>query len=689
MAQKTTTILLRGGLDLSTPAIAVQAGRCIAGLNYEPEVRGYSRAAGYERYDGRPKPSEADYYVLGVDDNVVAVSAGDVVTGGTSGATGISLIDGVAQFGSFPAGNSAGYMILYNVVGTFQDGEDLEVSASPVTTADGTAVINGAGTDEDDETWSQLAIEARRTAIQKPAGSGPIRGVFRLKGEDYCIRDNAGATAAVLFKASASGWVAQSFGAVVAFTSGTAQFEEGGTLTGGTSGATATIERVITRSGNWGSTAAGFLVLSGITGTFQAAETITASPGSATCSGAQTALTLPPGGRYEFLIHNFYGASNLSRVYGVNGVGRAFEWDGSVLAFCYTGLSDALDKPTHIAVRSNHLLLSFRGGGVLNSSIGEPLDWRVDTGAGEFNLGEDVTGMVDAASTSTVIFGRGRISYLVGDDTDTFELKPLASDAGAREWTVQKVVVPLYVDDAGIRRLDATDAFGDFRMGAVSEDIETFFRLRKETGRAPTASVRVRARDQYRAFYDDGYVVTTYMGRKRPEIMLLLWPHVVNCTFQTEDENGSEFILFGTADGWVCEMMAGTSYDGAEIAAFVRFPFNNLGQPTLNKRWHKVTLEFDGATDTEIGVVADFSYGDPDLPASGETLARVAGTGGFWGVANWDEFYWSQPVQGKVEAYIDGFGNNMSVTILSDATYEAPHTLSALTINFSERGMIR
>lgn len=51
-------ILLRGGLDLETPALTVEPGRMLACKNHEVDtLGGYTRIEGYERYDGRPQPS--------------------------------------------------------------------------------------------------------------------------------------------------------------------------------------------------------------------------------------------------------------------------------------------------------------------------------------------------------------------------------------------------------------------------------------------------------------------------------------------------------------------------------------------------------------------------------------------------------------------------------------------------------
>ena len=56
---------LNGGLNLVDPPINLPPGELISCTNYEQKVRGgYGRIGGFERYDGRPAPSDASYYTL-------------------------------------------------------------------------------------------------------------------------------------------------------------------------------------------------------------------------------------------------------------------------------------------------------------------------------------------------------------------------------------------------------------------------------------------------------------------------------------------------------------------------------------------------------------------------------------------------------------------------------------------------
>jgi hypothetical protein len=364
--QTTQTILLQGGLDLITPQVTMPPGRAIAAINYEPDVNGYTSTNGYERYDGRPSPSD--------------------------------------------------------------------------------------GMSPDD-------IAARRAAIAAVPGTGPVRGVAVYNGAVWAFRDQNDGSGA-MFKSTPAGWVKQTFGSTLVFNTGTAAFTEGTVVTGGTSGATATIQRVVIQSGAWDGSAAGFLVLSGVTGTFSAAETITATPGSAKAGGAQAAITLPPNGIYEFVTHNFYGAAKSLRLYFANGVGTAFEWDGTVLAPIKSGTStgttfsylltaggppdrvltaagdriimgsDDVDNPAYIDEFRNHLFLGYSVGALVFSGPGLPLDYRTIAGAGTFAFGDDMTGMLSVAA-SLVVYGRGLIEYVAGNSVDDFQKLTVTAAAGA------------------------------------------------------------------------------------------------------------------------------------------------------------------------------------------------------------------------------------------------------------------
>ena len=867
---------LGGGLDLISPAIAVPPGRAIAAANYEPHDRGYRRIDGLERFDGRAKPSEASYWILDFDTGDTDVVADTTVTGGTSGATGVALVDAVVESGSYGGSDAAGYLVLTAVSGTFVTGEDIEVSASQVSNAVGTAVSRGADNDTDDATWLQGAIERARNQIERVPGFGPVRGVWTFDGEVWAIRDNASSptsssdscaasgddanevvggvsagtvsivgttigfqsdrtsgfrfqthapsqgaaiisssiqfTAATtksdaikvriygeltddaavfaatdlnvsgrtkttafvdwtipawtagdrtsaqvtpdlseivqeivdqaawvanndlafiveyvsgggsrvvapfdhatlteptlstdwatvlnvdiaqLYKATTSGWTAQSLGRELAFTSGgTTEIVEGDTITGATSAATAEVTRVTLESGSWAAgTAAGRFIFASQTGTFQSENIdVGASLNLATIAGDSSAISIANGGRYDFVNHNFFGSSDLERMYGAGGVDYGFEWDGTVFVPIHTGLSASLDKPTRVAVHKNHLFLAYAGGHVQNSATGLPYNWEAAGGAAEIGLGEDVTGLLDSVQGALVVFGVGKIGVLYGSDSSDFVFDDLANDAGAEAWTAQMMDVPLYLDKRGVRSLSATQDFGNFRRGTVTELVEPLIRAKLKAGVTAAGSLRVRAKDQYRLFWSDGTGLTVSLLKAAPEILPFDIDIVPTATCSGEDDDNKEILLIGDGDGWVYQVDAGTSLDGAAVSAFIRLPFNHVGGPTYDKRWHKVTLEVDAGPTNTIGLIPEFSYADPDQPPGQELEFSVRGGGGFWGEDTWNDIYWSSPVEGLAEAHIDGIGRNVSVVAFSSETYAEPHAIHGLTLHYSPRRMLR
>ena len=121
MTQQTQTRLLKGGLDLVTPVLAMRPGTVISAVNFEATEGGYKRCDGYERYDGQPKPSEADYALLPFSGGSVDIVAGTWVTGLTSNAIGLVVLQ-VITSGTTGAGNAVGNLVLDQIDGAFVTG---------------------------------------------------------------------------------------------------------------------------------------------------------------------------------------------------------------------------------------------------------------------------------------------------------------------------------------------------------------------------------------------------------------------------------------------------------------------------------------------------------------------------------------------------------------------------------------
>lgn len=672
-----------GGENLIGSPLSKNPGEAESALNYELNSKGsYVRFRGYERLDGRPSPSAADYRILNFVTGVSVISVGDIVTGTTSSAYGEVIIISVTS-GSFATNDAAGFMVLDNIVGSFVDTDPLEVAAVPSATASG--VLGFAATDALDATYRQAAIEARRAKIAAVPGSGPVRGVWNLGTTRYAFRDNAGATAGVMHKSTAAGWTVVDLGAGIPFNTGSVAPVVGEIVTGAISGAFGTVVQAVVTSGSWaGGTAAGTLYVNTITGTFQA-EGVTGSVAAAfNATGAQVVTTIAPGGHYEFQNYNFYGDVAGLRMYGVSGVDKAFQFDGSGYVPISTGMS--VDTPSHLRCHRHHLFLSFAGS-LQHSLPGKPLSWSARLGAGELGIGDAITSLDTLPGDVLGVMSRNSTHFLYGSSIQDWNLVVASFESGAIEWTAQQINTLIYMDDLGVTNVAAAQVYGDFASASMSEKIQPLVLAQKPL---ITASMRVKAKDQYRLFYSDKTYISATFSRGK----LVGWTHgtyneSVSCACSTEDSNGDELLLFGSDNGFVYQSDVGTSFDGVAIDHVLRMAFYHLKSPAYRKKFFKSIVDIAAPTAIDINVTMDLDYADPSTAAPVELTVEAFSGGGFWGSSYWEAFSWDSPIVSPVAVYLTGTGKNVALTFTGGGIYDEPHTIQGITYNYARRGIQR
>lgn len=669
---------LRGGLNLVTPALSIPPGMVVDAMNYEPEVSGgYRRINGFERTDGRPAPSDASYWLIGA--NITGtIAAGDTVTGATSAATGVVLQVNDAE------------LVLTKVSGTFVSGENLQVSA--VTQAVSTSAANedAALTVALHATYANLAADEYRDDIQKPTGSGSILGGFLYGDTNYCFRANAGGTAVVLYKSTASGWSAISFGEEVSFSNANTSVGDGDTLTQG--GVTATIARVVVETGTLASgTNTGRLILTGRAGgNYAAGAASSTGGGSLTLSGAQSAITLATGGRFETVTHNFTGSTATKRVYGCDGVNRGWEFDPTNDLFVPISTGMSTDTPKFVAVHKNRLFFSFRGS-LQFSSVGLPYMWTALTGAAEIGVGDEITGFLslpgDNATSALAVYSRNSTHILYGSTSTDFQMVAFAPEAGAVAYTAKWIGGGFALDDRGVVSLSATQAFGNFVSATISQIIQP--RIDAKRGLAVAATIS-RSRNQYRVYFTDGTgLIFGFDGRKLLGIMPFDYGKAVTCIWSGEKSDGTEAIYFGASDGYVYQADKGTSFDGSAIEAWFRLPFNHLKSPRIRKRFRKAVFEIVTEGQASLQIAQDLSYGSTDVEASYPEALTITGGGGYFESLTWDAFTFDAQIVATAEKGLDGTGINIGLLVYSNSDSDQPHTIQGVLLHYQLRRLQR
>jgi hypothetical protein len=669
----------KGGLDLVSPRITLKPGFVFDAQNYEPyTVGGYRRINGFERFDGRTSPTSAAYWTL---EAVITgtVTTGATLTGATSGATGVVLT------------TSGTTIVLGRVSGTFQSGEVLQIAAVTVATSSGTANQSGAASSSDDADWRLLAANDRRADILTVPGSGAIRGGFVLNDICYVFRDNAGGTAGDMYKATTSGWVQVTFGRELKFTGATGQISDGDTVTGFTSGASAVVKRALLRTGTWTAAGVGTLVFASVTGTFQNGENV--QVGGVTkvvANGADTAITRAVGGHVEVVIGNFTGTSTTKYAYGADGVNVGFEFDGTTYVPIHTGM--AADTPTHVAVHKARLHWAFASS-LQYSGANQPYSYTLLTGANEIGMGDAITAIIpqtgNSGGASLGVFTVGKTSILYGSTSADFNLVPSVYDLGYAAYTVQAVSNNTYgLTARGVQSLITTLNYGDFNFSALSFLVQT---LLEDKRGMETASITLRAKNQYRLYFNDGTgLVFGLTGEKLTGILPVNYGIVVRCMWAATLSTGEEVCYFGSDDGYVYQDNTGTSFDGGEIEAWVRTAFNSLQSPRVQKRFRRGVFEVMCDGYAQVNISYDLGYGNPNVePAAMQSDQAIVGGGGYWDQFTWDQFVWDTPIVPDVQISIDGTENNIGFTVYSNRAQDDPHVLQGVSLLYAPRHLTR
>lgn len=668
-------IRLNGGLDQVTPTLSLPPGVCRRAANFECSINGgYTRIAGYERYDGRPNPSDANYNILTCD-LTGSVAVGATVTGMSTGATGRCIA------------RSGNDVVVTRETGVFVATEGISVSAVQVGLI--SQIVGVAANGLTDAQYKALAADNYRADIQAVPGSGPILGVAYYEGVVYAWRNNASNTAAAMYKSTSTGWVLINLGFEVAFTSGSG-FAGGDVVTGATSGATATVVAVVRESGTFGAgNAVGRLIFASTTGTFQSGENLRVggvTKGVASANSA--AITLAKDGRVETAVGNFGGGDVNKMLYGCDGKNRAFQWDGQTYIPIRTGMSP--DTPTHVAFHKQHLFLAF-GHSLQFSAIGNPFQWSPLLGAGELALNDDVTNLLQMPGDQTTgalgVFTRNDTSILYGTDSTTFKLTSYNTGTGAFAYTAQNMDQAYVLDDRGIMSLGTSLTFGNFTPASLTMNLRPFIQQRRNLA---TASVLDREKGQYRLFFSDGTALyMTVVNSKLLGTMPVQFAHPVTCACEGETPDGTATAFFGSTNGMVYRLDAGTSFDGQPIPADISLVYNTTGSPRVLKRYRKAMVELTGDSYAELSFGYDLGY---RTTAQTQPLDQVYSADlrtAYWDSMLWDNFVWDGSDITPTEIEITGTAENIGIRVTSVSALFEPFTVNNIILHYTPRRGLR
>lgn len=692
--------VFKGGLNLSQGVMRIKPGELIASKNYEPFFAddAYERIAGHEVFDGQPRPHLAEYWKVDltgiaggpytVGETVTAVLSGDPNQTGT-----------VASYVVNPAGDETGYLIVTDLTSNVDSGAVWTGSTSGATGTDTDGSDFQGQVDEDDHDAAQLAAELVRRGNITPVGdtacAGSVRGVHVFNNNQYAFRNNAAGTEGTMWKATSSGWTQIALGFKVIFDSGSIQPEDGDTITGATSGASCTVKRYVTSTGMWsGADATGYIITNEVvSGPFTNGENLEISGAVAmVLTSAVVAQVLPIDGAYRFRNSNFGGNVETYRMYGANGVGEAFEYDGTTFALIDTGMTN--DKPSHIGVHKGHLLLGYPGGSMQHSGKNAPLNFQPVRGANELLAGDTITGFYEEIGDVTFVFTRDQTFRLEGFVQENIQLKQHNSETGAIQNTLQRIGRSIWLDDIGFTSIPTTDAFGDFASGQISVKINSLVQEFLKT-LTVTGSVIHRGRSVYRCFFSNKIgIVIGFKGNKVNGITTVNYGLNITCTANGAIEEdgvnfGQERVFIGADDGYVYETDVGTNFNGAPLEAYLVLPYHFSGQAEQNKRYRRAVIYMEGVGRTTMKVSADYNYNE-DAANFEEIMDRSEFLGGGrYGISRHGAFVYSATSKTDIRVPMNSHARNVSLIFYTNETNEDQSTLHSVHFHKSKRRIIR
>jgi hypothetical protein len=657
-----------GGLHTTSNRLAATPGTVFAAQNYEGLIAGgYRRTGGIERFDGRARPSDASY--RGMDAAIGWTCAvGDTVTGVTSGA--------VATVCYKKPGGA--WMAVTNITGTFVVGEMLQVAAVNVGVYTGDT--------EQVEGFTQNSIvyaagEVYRAAIGQVPGSGPLRGVTELNGAVYAWRDNADGTACAIYKSSAAGWVAVPLYYELSFSGASTEPAEGATVTKGA--VSATVKRVVLESGAYtGGTAAGRLIITAPTGgSFTAGAFTAGMTATVTASYLGTAITLQPGGSFNFAAGVF--TAGVRRLYGCDGVNREFEFADDILV--PLSLPTAGARASCVTVHAKQLWFGVRHA-VLHSAIAFPYVWSALVGAAELGVNSTVTNMVprggDATTSALMIYSTAGVHVLYGTSDLDYKLTLLSAETGADPGSAQPMKGAISVSRDGLRVSEATQNYDNFSYESASQRIEGY-----TMRRTVTCSVLQRARSLYRVFFDDGTGLTGVPAGSELQWMPFSYGFTVTHAWSATIAGIERwFITSDSSDAaYVYEIDVGRSFDGGSITAWLGLHPFTARAPGIRKTFRSTVIEATGESPFTLQAIGEFNYGDPDVLVTESLTVTPTGAAMRWDVSDWDEAVWDGVYASRLTFETRGQGAALGLNIFSDSATELPHTLHGETVNYTVR----
>lgn len=404
------------------------------------------------------------------------------------------------------------------------------------------------------------------------------------------------------------------------------------------------------------------------------------------------------GATYHGVVNNFTANPADEALYLADGRNKAIEIKGFAspetmvaLDIPITVTRGAVELfPRRLAAHANHLFMSFEGGWLQYSGIGDPFSDDPNDGAGGIGYGGEITNLWPLKDEALAVTLIDDVKVLYGTSHADWEQSglPVVGDSvGAYTNGITAAGSTVLIDKSGMHMMESTNAYGNFSTGAISTPIQP---LMSSLAPSVVAIVPLRDRGQFRVYFTNGAFITLTMVNGRAiGFGYGKLPFQITCVDHGELD-GEERTFLGSTDGMVYEADVGTSFDGEPIEASLRLHYNNAKSPRQNKRWRKAVIELKAPLAFEMKCHAVFNYGGAEQSAPDQQqMVGITNAAGLWNVDEWETFRWNGSDLSEGEMSILGHGRNISLMFHCESDDIPAFTLEGCTLHYSPRRLVR
>lgn len=406
--------------------------------------------------------------------------------------------------------------------------------------------------------------------------------------------------------------------------------------------------------------------------------------------------------RYLFKQANFFGQDKYDCIYGVSGAGPAFAFDGESILKIRSPLQPHNDVPRHIAKHGNSLVLGYFGGALLVTAPGNPFETRGDQGASALETGDRIMALAEMPGDALGIICQSQTVLLRGLTQLSFYQSTVSARRGGLEYTMADMGRVIVADSFGLFAADTPESFAAAERNYLSVAVEPWLRQRlqatlntEQRYLRPVAALAVRAKNQYRLYFRDGYVLTMTV-RENVEFTMQRYyvpgadeftpdtPWAVRSLAAGIDANGRErlFCSFsGVKSGYVFEIDSGNTLDGETIPHRAELNPISFGGMSQLVKLERSFIAATGYGYAPINVArkvnmrpfdnADYSNTEPFLLGRRDYRATIE----------------PQSLRGKFDFPAEGY--EFSILFSGSSGIEGPHTLQMLWVDSEKRGTSR